>query len=263
MRIRFQKHAVEGRSQLLDKLYADHLAKVSDPTTEVEIHTLPPLLYSTELPEDLVGFGTIGLLFADYFARTAVAAERDGCAAWISGAGQDPGLVAARVRATIPVVGYGDATWQTARQERHRLGLIGFIPHLVEPITDNIAAAGAALASYQLIDDGATVISRALAGDFEPFVRAYTVAAERAATAGAQWLVPAEGIPNELLVHLEIQELCGLPVIDPGGLAIKTAEHLVGLRALGITAKATTGYWHRRPSPDLLAHIEQILEFRA
>ncbi|MBF6170406.1 aspartate/glutamate racemase family protein [Nocardia blacklockiae] len=260
MRIRFQKHAVEGRAPLLDKLYADHLAKVSDPTTEIEIRTLPPRLYSTELPEDLVGYGKIGLLFADYFARTAVAAERDGCAAWITGAGQDPGLAAARVRTTIPVVGYGEATWQLARQERHRLGLIGFIPHLVEPITDNIAAAGAALASYDVVEDGPALVSRALAGDFGPFVAAYTAAAERAAAAGAQWLVPAEGIPNELLVHLEIRELCGLPVVDPGGLAVKTAEHLVKLRALGITAEATTGYWHRQPSPDLMAHIAQILE---
>ncbi|WP_062992156.1 aspartate/glutamate racemase family protein [Nocardia anaemiae] len=262
MRIRFQKHAVEGRSPLLDKLYVDHLAKVSDPDTTVEIRTLPSQLYAAELPEELVGFGALGLLFGDYFARVAVSAERDGCAAWISGAGQDPGLAAARVRATIPVVGYGDATWQAARHERHRLGVLGFIPHLVEPVTANIASAGATLASYQVIDDGA-VVARALAEDFEPFVREYTAAAERAAKSGAQWLVPAEGIPNEILVHLEIRELCGLPVIDPGGLAIKTAEHLVRLRDLGITARAATGYWCRRPSPDIVAHVEQILEVRS
>ncbi|MGO4613406.1 aspartate/glutamate racemase family protein [Nocardia sp. 2YAB30] len=263
MQIRFQKHAVEGRSPLLDKLYADHLTKVSGPGTTVEIHTLPPLTYTTELPEELVGFGSLGLLFGDYFARTAVSAERDGCAAWISGAGQDPGLAAARVRATIPVIGYGDATWQAARQERHRLGVLGFIPHLAEPITDNIASAGATLASYQVIDDGAAVVSRALAEDFEPFVRAYTAAAERAAKAGAQWLVPAEGIPNEILVHLEIRELCGLPVIDPGGLAVKTAEHQVGLRDLRITARAETGYWYRQPSLAVVEHIERILEPRS
>ncbi|MGW4325295.1 aspartate/glutamate racemase family protein [Nocardia sp. NPDC004573] len=260
MRIRFQKHAVEGRVPLLDKLYASHLTKVSAPGTTVEIRTLPPLTYATELPEELVGYGSLGLVFGDYFARAAVSAERDGCAAWISGAGQDPGLAAARIRTTIPVVGYGDATWHAARQERHRLGVIGFIPHLAEPITDNIASAGATLASYQVIDDGAVVVSRALAEDFDPFVRAYTAAAERAAKAGAQWLVPAEGIPNELLVHLQIRQLCGLPVIDPGGLAVKTAEHLVGLRELGITAKTASGYWYRQPSRVVVEHVERSLE---
>lgn len=263
MRIRFQKHAVEGRSPLLDKLYTEHLTKICGPDTTVEIGTLPPMTYAAELPEELVGYGSLGLLFGDYFARSAVSAEREGCAAWISGAGQDPGLATARVRASIPVVGYGDATWQAARQERHRLGVIGFIGHLVEPITDNIAAAGASLASYQVIEDGAAVVSRALNEDFEPFLHAYTAAAKRAAAAGAQWLVPAEGIPNEILVHLEIRELCGLPVIDPGGLAVKTAEHLVGLRELGIIAKAQTGYWYRRPSPAVVEHIERILEARS
>ncbi|WP_157246198.1 aspartate/glutamate racemase family protein [Nonomuraea typhae] len=259
MRIWFQKHAVEGRAPLLDKLYAEHLGKVAGPGTTVEIHTLPPQTYATELPEELVGFGPIGLLFGEYFARTAAAAERDGCAAWITGAGQDPGLTSARVRATIPVVGYGDATWQAARQERHRLGLIGFIPHLAEPITDNIQAAGATLSAYELIDEGAAVVSRALSGDFDPFVRAYTAAARRAAYRGAQWLVPAEGIPNEILVHLGIRDLHGLPVIDPGGLAVKTAEHLVRLRDLGITARAETGYWYRRPPEVVLEHAERVL----
>ncbi|MFE0148246.1 aspartate/glutamate racemase family protein [Nonomuraea sp. NPDC059007] len=262
MRIWFQKHAVEGRSPLLDKLYAEHLSKVAGPGTTIEIHTLPPQTYAAELPEELVGFGPLGLLFGDYFARTAGAAERDGYAAWISGAGQDPGLAAARVRATIPVIGYGDATWHAARHERHRLGLIGFIPHLAEPITDNIRAAGATLAAYEMIDNGAAVVTRALAQDFDPFVRAYTAAARRAARAGAQWLVPAEGIPNEILVHLGIRDLHGLPVIDPGGLAVKTAEHLVRLRDLGITARADAGYWNRRPPAVVLEHAERILGAR-
>ncbi|MEV0197493.1 aspartate/glutamate racemase family protein [Nonomuraea sp. NPDC050691] len=259
MRIWFQKHTVEGRTPLLDKLYAEHLALVSAPGTTVEIHTLPAETYGTALPEHLVGYGEIGLLFGHYFTQTAVTAERDGCAAWISGAGQDPGLAAARSRVSIPVVGYGDAVWQAARMERHRLGVLGFIPHLAEPITENIRAAGAELASYQIVERGADVVQRALAHDFEPFLDAYTKAARQAAKAGAQWLVPAEGIPNVILVHLRVHELHGLPVIDPGGLAIKTAEHLCELRALNITARSNAGYWMRRPPQAAVQHAERVL----
>ncbi|MEV4116842.1 hypothetical protein, partial [Nonomuraea sp. NPDC049695] len=81
----------------------------------------------------------------------------------------------------------------------------------------------------------------------------------RAAAAGAQWLVPAEGVPNEILVHLGIRELAGLPVIDPGGLAVAQAEHLVRLRALRITARPGAGYWYRRPPPALVEHVERAL----
>ncbi|MEV0593668.1 aspartate/glutamate racemase family protein [Nonomuraea cavernae] len=259
MRIWFQKHTVEGRSALLDKLYAEHLALVTSPGTTVEIHTLPPETYGTALPEHLVGYGQLGLLFGHYFAQTAVAAERAGCTAWISGAGQDPGLAMARSRVSIPVVGYGDAVWQAARMERHRLGVIGFIPDLAEPITENIRAAGAELASYQVVENGTALVERALAHDFGPLVDAYSAAARRAAEAGAQWLVPAEGIPNVILVHLRIHEFHGLPVIDPGGLAIKTAEHLCGLRALNITARSGAGYWLRLPPAAAVEHAERVL----
>ncbi|MBT2226891.1 aspartate/glutamate racemase family protein [Nonomuraea sp. NEAU-A123] len=258
MRIWFQKHTVEGRSALLDKLYAEHLSKITEPGTEVEIHTLPADTYGTDLPEHLVGYGQLGLLFGNYFAQTAVAAERDGCAAWISGAGQDPGLAAARSRVSIPVIGYGDAVWQAARMERHRLGVLGFIPYLAEPITENIRAAGADLASYQVVENGTALVQRALAQDFGPLLEAYTSAAKRAADAGAQWLVPAEGIPNEILVHLGVHELHGLPVIDPDGLAVKTAEHLCHLRRLNITARSTTGYWYRLPPADAVRHAERV-----
>ncbi|MER6946147.1 aspartate/glutamate racemase family protein [Nonomuraea sp. NPDC000554] len=260
MRIWFQKHTVEGRSALLDKLYAEHLAKVSGPGTHVEVHTLPPGTYGSTLPEHLVGYGQIGLMFGDYFARTAVEAERDGCDAWISGAGQDPGLAVARSQVAIPVVGYGDAVWQAARMERHRLGVLGFIPGLVEPIIGNIRSAGAELASYQVVEDGARLVEQALNRDFEPLLDAYGEAARRAAQAGAQWLVPAEGIPNVILVHLGVTELHGLPVIDPGGLAIKTAEHLCELRALHITARANTGYWLRLADTSVVAQVRAALE---
>ncbi|MEV0315540.1 aspartate/glutamate racemase family protein [Nonomuraea fuscirosea] len=258
MRIWLQKHTVESRSALLDQLYAEHVTAVAGPETTVEIHTLPPQTYNAPLPEHLVGYAEIGQLFADHFAASAVAAERDGCDAWISAAGQDPGLEAARLRTGIPVVGYGQATWQLARDSGAALGVLGFIAELAEPITANIRAAGAHLASYQVIPDGPALVERALAEDVAPLVDAYTAAAVRAASCGARWLVPAEGIPNEILVHLQIRELAGLPLIDPGGLAIATAEHQCRLRAQGIIPRAETGYRRRAPG-SLVAHVEKAL----
>lgn len=258
MRIWLQKHTVEGRSAVLDQLYTEHVTAVAGPGTTVEIHTLPSQTYNAELPEHLVGYAEIGQLFADHFAASAVAAERDGCDAWISAAGQDPGLAAARTRTGIPVVGYGEVTWQLARQSGHAVGVLGFIAELAEPIAANIRATGARLASYQVVPDGRALVERALGEDAGPLVDAYTAAAARAAAGGAHWLVPAEGIPNEILVHLQIRELAGLPLIDPGGLAIATAEHLCRLHAQGIVARPATGYWRRAPG-SLVAHVEQAL----
>ncbi|MEV4176939.1 aspartate/glutamate racemase family protein [Nonomuraea sp. NPDC049709] len=253
-----QKHAVMDRSPLLDEMYAKHVAAVAR-TSTVEIHTLPAQAYDAQLPEQLVRYGDSGLMIANFFADSAVAAEHQRYHAWISGAGQDPGLAAAQTRCSIPVVGYGDVVWQAARAEQHRLGVLGFHPHLVEPITANITAAGAPLAAYQVIQHGPELVQRALAGDFAPLVNAYGQSAADAAEAGAQWLVPAERIVNEILVHLSIHELAGLPVIDPGGWAIKQAEYLCELRALRIVARPTTGYWRSLAPRPLLERLQQAL----
>lgn len=259
MRIWLQKPTVEGRSPLLDTLYAKHLSAVTGPDTVIDIHTLPPDTYAADLSEHLVGYTELGDLFSDYFAASAVAAERHGYDAWISAAGQDPGLVAAAWRTGIPVVGYGATAWQLARSNGYRLGVIGFIDALNAPIISNICAAGADLASYQVVDEGPALVERALAEEFAPLVQAYTAAASRAAAAGAQWLVAAEGIPHEILVHLGVHELAGLPLIDPLGLAVATAEHLHRLRALGIIARPETGSSRCAPRA-LLDQVEQALD---
>ncbi|WP_188196700.1 aspartate/glutamate racemase family protein [Nonomuraea sp. SYSU D8015] len=262
MRIWLQKHTVEGRSALLDKLYAEHVVAVAGPGTTIDIHTLPPDTYAAALPEPLVGYGEIGQLFADFFAASAVAAERQGYDAWISAAEQDPGLAVAAWRTGIPVVGYGQAAWQLARNGGYRLGVLGFVDALAEPIIGNICAAGADLVSYQVIAEGTALVEHALAQDFDPLVRAYTAAAARAAAAGAQWLVSAAGIPHEILVHLGVRELAGLPLIDPLGLAVATAEHLHRLRTLGIIARPEVGY-ARRPPRSLVEQADQELIVKA
>ncbi|MGP4105253.1 hypothetical protein, partial [Nonomuraea sp. KM90] len=171
-----------------------------------------------------------------------------------------------RGSATSPLRGNCSPSRPTAGSEAgtdghsdgHRLGVIGFIDALTEPIIGNICAAGADLASYQVIPEGPWRVERALAEDFTPLLDAYTAAAGRAAAAGAQWLVSAEGIPHEILIHLGVRELAGLPLIDPLGLAIATAEHLHRLRTLGIIARPETGYARRPPRP-VVEHVERVL----
>ncbi|GAA1624649.1 hypothetical protein GCM10009733_021700 [Nonomuraea maheshkhaliensis] len=240
-------------------MYAKHIAAIAR-TSTVDLHTLPPHAYDSTLPEQLVGHGDSGLLISNFFADSAVTAEKQGYHAWISAAGQDPGLLAARTRCSIPVVGYGDVVWQAARAEQHRLGVLGFHPGLREPITANIAAASAPLARYHVVEHGPELVTRALNGSFDPLLNAYSQAAAQAAQAGAQWLVPAEGIVNEIFVHLDLHEIEGLPVIDPGGWAIKQAEHLCELRSLRIVARPTTGYWRSRTPEPLLERLQQALQ---
>lgn len=260
MRIWFHKHTVEGRLPLLDQWYREHLDAIVAPGTVVDIKTLPADTYPDRTPFGLVGHHSAQVLFSEYFAHSALRAEREGYDAWVTAAGQDPGLRDARHLAAIPTLGYGQTAFFLAALTGQRFGLLGFMPPLEEPIRANIVRYGlaASLSGYEVLPGGWEAVHRALEGDFDDFVAVYTKGARRAAEAGAEVIIPAEGIPNEILWHLGIHELAGLPVVDPAGLAVKVAETLVNLGELQLFARSTHGYWLSRPEPRTVRHLEKV-----
>ena len=264
MRIWLQKHVVEGRMPELDEWYREHVAAVVDPGTEVVTHTLPPEAYETDIPEQRVTFGALAHHFNHYFARSAAQADRDGFDAWVIAAGQDPGLDGARAMATIPTLGYGSVTFNYCLREGIRFGIIGFAEGLREPITANVERYGAGhlLADYAIIPGGPKAMAAAIAGDPQQFLDQVEEAATEAAVAGAQMIIPAEGLPAEALWHYGVRETGGLPVLDPLGLLLKSAETEVRLRELGSVARPTTGFWFGRPGDEALEEVERAFPGR-
>ena len=242
MKIWLQKHVVQGRLPVLDEWYLQHIAAVVNPGTEVMIRTLPRRTYESEIPYDYVAYGVIALRFNQYFAESALFAEREGYDAWVIAAGQDPGLNQARAMANIPTLGYG------------------FIPALQEPITENIHRYGTSrwFSSYGLIPGGKPAVMAAIEGKADQFMDEAAKAAEHAASLGAQVIIPAEGLPAEVLWHYGIKELAGLPVLDPLGLLLKSAENEVQMRALGCLARPKRGFWFAQPDREILDHVESV-----
>lgn len=260
MKIWLQKHVIEDRLPELDEWYRVHIAAVVDPGTAVVIHTLPRRTYETDVPYQYVSYGAVAVHFNHYFARTAAQAEREGYDAWVIAAGQDPGLPAARALATIPALGYGSSVFHHCARDEMRFGIIGFAAGLREPIVDNVRRyrADHLLTGYSVIPGGKNAVVDAISGNPEQFLDDFTAAANQAADAGAQAIIPAEGLPAEILWHYGIRTLAELPVLDPLGLVLKAAENEVRLRALGCTARPTTGFWYARPDADITSHIESV-----
>jgi allantoin racemase len=260
VRIWLQKHVIEDRLPELDDWYRSHIATVVDPATEVATRTLPRLTYQTDVPYQYVTYGAVAVHFNHYFAQSAVQAERDGFDAWVIAAGQDPGLPAARTLATIPTLGYGNTVFGHCARDEIRFGIIGFASGLREPIVENVRRyrTDHLLANYSVIPGGKEAVVAAIVGKPEQFLDEFGIAAAQAAAAGAQVIIPAEGLPAEVLWHYNIRTLAGLPVLDPLGLLLKSAENEVRLRALGCVARPTTGFWYARPDRDVTEHIESV-----
>ena len=244
-RIWFQKHTVVGRNPWLDEGYEQHARDILGDRADVEFHALPAEAYATRMPADHVKYGQLEVFFSWYFAERAVEAERRGYSAYIVGTSQDPGLDAARALVSIPVVGYGQATFEFLRSQGLRFGVVGFVPALEEALRHNQARYGCAelCAGFRYLPEGRTLIERGLPDDALPaLLEKITDAAAELREAGAQAIVSGEGIPCELLWRAGIRRVAGLPLIDSNGLALATANLQADLLAAGVWSRETPGY---------------------
>lgn len=260
-RIWFQKHTVPGRNPRLDDSYRRHARDAVRPDTTVDFFGLPAEVYGGRLPADYVRFGQLEIFFSWYFADQAVRAQEQGYAAYVIGTSQDPGLAAARGLVSIPVVGYGQVTFEFLRSQGLRFGVVGFIPALREALSANLHRYGCAenCVGFRYLDAGRPLMERGLAtGDIHALVTAMSTAAAELREDGAQVVVPGEGIQNELLWDAGVRRLSGLPVVDADGLALATAQmHLDTLRR-GMWSREAPGYLTDRAPSDEVRRLRSI-----
>ena len=260
MRICFQKHTIEGRLPVLDEAYRRHFGQVARAGTEVAIRTLPPETYAADTPDGLVRYGAVEALFASYFAWSAAQASSAGFDAFIIGASQDPGLDEARALAGIPVLGYGETAFYLAAMTGRSFGVVGFIPELEEPIRENIGRYGLArkLRGFEYLDLGREVVIEALRGSPDAFLTAFARAADRLTAAGAEVIIPGEGLPNEILWATGVTSHAGAAILDVDGALIKVAEMVADLGALGSLKMSGNGYRSRRPADQTQRHLLSV-----
>lgn len=259
-RIWFQKHTVVGRSPWLDEGYERHAREILGATAQVDFRSLPADVYDTRLPADHVRYGQLEVLFSWYFAERAIEAERQGYAAYVIGTSQDPGLEAARSLVSIPVVGYGQTTFEFLRGQGLRFGVIGFVPALEEILWQNLRRYGCArqCVGFRYLREGRRLVEEGMPeGALPVLMKAMEEAAEQLRAAGAQAIVPGEGIPNELLWRAGIRRVAGLPFVDANGLALATAQMQATLRERGVWSRDVPGYHTDR------APVEEVDRLRA
>jgi allantoin racemase len=265
MKIWFQKHIVVGRIPWLDQVLETHVRRVLRPDTTVKFHSLPAETYQGPLPERYVRFGAVESMFANYFSLQAVRAQREGFDAFVIGTAQDPGLIEARAWAQVPVLGFGETAMHIASMLGQRFSFVGFIPELAEPLNANARryGLGERLGPFAVVEGGSQATEQAFAGESHAFLQAFEQAARTVVAAGAEVIIPGDGVTNEILVASEIRAVDGVPVLDANGLLVKMAEQFADLFRLGAIGKPAVGYYNRRPNDAVLDHLLRLFAPRA
>jgi hypothetical protein len=89
-------------------------------------------------------------------------------------------------------------------------------------------------------------LDQAFAGSTE-FVKDFSIQADRLTAAGADLIIPAEGVLNTALVRNKVRDIDGTPVLDSYGSLLAFAEMLVKLRRRSGLSVARGGAYARAP----------------
>lgn len=207
-----------------DRLFGEELAKYADPDTNIEIRHLTRGAESIEDAFDEVWSALPTV-------REVVSAEEDGCAGAIIYCYSDPGLHAAKIAVSIPVVGLGEASAHLASLLGPRFGVLTVGP----PESNGWQVDIDKLRVYGLDEKcvGFETIDTAIEGlreRDESFTPRVDRACEKLLDRGATVFVL--GCGALLSVDDRISEKFNVPVVVPAAAAIKLCEALV---ALGLT----------------------------
>lgn len=238
------------------ELMKEHALRVCDEGTVVDFHGVSP---DSNAPET-IAFAWPHLLNSLEVVENVIRAEKEGYDAVAMTCFLDPLVDVCRSVVDIPVLvpletsllvastsarafGLMVTSEPAGKYFRHRSAGYGFENRiaLVEasdpPLDDNELEAGFR-GDRSLIDPLIEQIKRMVAG-------------------GADIVIPAAGVLNAMLVHNDITNVDGVPVLDSFGAVLGTAEMLVKLHRRSSFRNANTGLY-RRPSDEQTRHARDV-----
>lgn len=211
--------------------------------TEVSVHGVQPGTYPVGLaPIQALRSPWAHHLLVTQVVLGALEAERQGFDAVAISCFYDPGLREARSLVAIPVVSACETALTVALAQGDRCGLIALDLHQADFLRRLVR-------SYGLQDRVAAVVAvepnvneLELDGQIRPdaLITRMEAAAFRCLAAGANIIVPAEGVLNAMLASNGVRILAGAPVVDAVASLIAHAEMLVQLRRTTYSVKSTS-----------------------
>lgn len=236
-----------------------HAAKVASEGTEVVFNGASERFYGKLQPQDVVKYPYAKHVVQREALEFCWQAEQQGFDAVILGSFSEPFLVEARALVDIPVISMPESTLLASCSLAPAFALVTLSAksavrnralvarHKLEGRVSGYYPMPSAWGEAEL--DEALREPAKLVADFE-------VSAAAAVAAGADLLIPAEGVFNEVLFKNGIARFQDTPVMDCVGAALLAAEMLVNLRRrAGISVGRQWAY--AKPGAEMLADIRK------
>jgi Asp/Glu/hydantoin racemase len=230
-----------------------HAASVVDPATEVRFRGIDAATYGALVPGDVFPYPYLKHLVQDEALEACFQSEREGCDAFVIGSFSEPHPRQCRSAVDIPVLSLPESAFLTACALAERFALITLSPHYARRLSEVVRRHGMEqrVAGLFPLDEGLTErdVNDALQNP-DRLLGAFRHAARLAVDAGADLVIPAEGILNEVAYLHGLREAHGAVVMDAVGVVLLDAEkHVHMKRKLGLGVGRAWSY--PRASPEL------------
>lgn len=234
--------------------YAESLARrfatVAGPGVEVVLHGVPSGTYGASSPAQALEYPFERNRIAQIVLDQLAGAEREGFDAVMLATFAEPALREARSVLDIPVTSMMESCLLAACSVAPLIGIVTISPSGARMLRDSVRrhrleARVAAIASLNPAAD-----EFALQQAFEnpsAVIAAFRETCADVIAAGADIIVPGEGVLNELLVSLGLHEVDGVAIMDATLMTLVHTEMLV--RAYGASLLRTGRRWEYPKAP--------------
>lgn len=217
------------------KALTAHFRRVGSPGTEVSLHGRDAVLAGRTLASgDVIGSPVMyHAMVTTAFIKSLIEAERNGADAFIVASFSEPILTELRSLARIPVVSMPEVTFMAASMCAPKVGLVTLNKGVVRFIEKSAVMHKwqGRLNGIHLMD--APVTEEELDENFAhpgKYIDMLVSGIRKAIGAGAQVVIPAEGVLGVMAAENGLTEVDGVPVVDVIGTLVLFAELAVALK---------------------------------
>ena len=205
-------------------------AEVAAPDTEVVLHGVPSGTYGLSSPAQALGHPAERQRIANLILEQVRQAERQGFDAVMIASFAEPALREARASLAIPVTSMAESSYLAACSAACQIGVVTISQAGAHMLQEGIAQhrLESRVSPVLNLDPEADEFDLQRAFSQPDGVRAaFESCCRKAIAAGADVLIPGEGVLNELAVHLGIREVDAVAVLDAIAITVMHTEMLV------------------------------------
>jgi Asp/Glu/hydantoin racemase len=233
-------------------------AAVVTPGTQVVLHGVPVGTYGSSSPAQAIAYPAERHRVASLVLEQAQAAEREGFDAVMLATFAEPALRELRASLDIPVSSMAESAILAGCSAAASVGIVTISTAGVHMLEEGIARHRLERRVAKVLSLEPELDEFALQAAFNApqVVRvALENACRQAIAAGADVIIPGEGVLNELVVHLGLTEVDGVGILD--GIAINVLHTEMLVRAYGVAGLRTGRRWEY---PKVPADVRRALQ---